>query len=78
MVRINRGGQITYHGPGQAVVYTLIDLARRGINVREMVTIIEQSVIAVLAAHGVESVGQAGAPGIYIPTLGGAKIAATA
>lgn len=76
VVRIDRGGQITYHGPGQAVVYTLIDLARRGIKVREMVTIIEQSVIAVLAAHGIESISKAGAPGIYIPALGGAKIAA--
>jgi len=74
--RVDRGGQITYHGPGQAVVYTLIDLARRGIKVREMVTLIEQSVITVLAAHGVESISKAGAPGIYIPALGGAKIAA--
>lgn len=76
VVRIDRGGQITYHGPGQAVVYTLIDLARRDIKVREMVTLIEQSVITVLAAHGIESVSKAGAPGIYIPALGGAKIAA--
>ena len=76
VVRIDRGGQITYHGPGQAVVYTLIDLARRGIKVREMVRLIEQSVIAVLAAHGVDSISKDGAPGIYIPKLGGAKIAA--
>jgi lipoyl(octanoyl) transferase len=76
VVHIDRGGQITYHGPGQAVVYTLIDLARRGIKVREMVTLIEQSVIAVLAAYGVDSISKAGAPGIYLPTLGGAKIAA--
>jgi lipoyl(octanoyl) transferase len=76
VVRIDRGGQITYHGPGQAVVYTLIDLARRGIKVREMVTIIEQSVIAVLAAQGVESISKAGAPGIYLPQRGDAKIAA--
>jgi len=76
VVRIDRGGQITYHGPGQAVVYTLIDLARRGIKVREMVTLIEQSVMAVLAAQGLDSISKAGAPGIYLPQRGGAKIAA--
>ena len=76
VVRIDRGGQITYHGPGQAVVYTLIDLARRGIKVREMVCVIEKSVIALLAERGVDSTSKPGAPGIYIPRLNGAKIGA--
>ena len=51
--RIDRGGQITYHGPGQAIVYALIDLARRSLTVRGMVSLIEQAVIEVLGAHGV-------------------------
>ncbi|HXC38558.1 MAG TPA: lipoyl(octanoyl) transferase LipB [Burkholderiales bacterium] len=76
VVRVDRGGQITYHGPGQAVVYTLIDLARRSIKVRQMVSVIEQSVIDLLAIHDVEGVAKPGAPGIYIPQVGGAKIAA--
>ncbi len=71
--RIDRGGQITYHGPGQAVVYTLVDLARRGLTVRAMVTLIEQAVIDVLAAHGVRPARKSGAPGVYV---NGAKIAA--
>src|SRR5260221_3465202 len=51
--RIDRGGQITYHGPGQAIVYALVDLARRGLTVRGMVSLIEQAVIGLLAARGV-------------------------
>jgi lipoyl(octanoyl) transferase len=76
LLRVDRGGQVTYHGPGQAVVYTLVDLSRRSIKVRQMVSLIEQSVIDVLASHGVESVTKTGAPGIYVPSCGGAKIAA--
>ena len=71
--RVDRGGQITYHGPGQAIVYTLIDLARRGLTVRGMVSLIEQAVIEVLAAHGVGAERRNGAPGLYVD---GAKIAA--
>ncbi len=71
--RIDRGGQITYHGPGQAIVYTLIDLARRGLTVRGMVSVIEQAVIEVLKAHGVGAERRNGAPGLYVD---GAKIAA--
>jgi lipoyl(octanoyl) transferase len=73
MVKIDRGGQITYHGPGQLVVYLLIDLRRRGIKVREMVQLMEQALIDCLADHGLAAERQAGAPGVYID---GAKIAA--
>jgi len=71
--RIDRGGQITYHGPGQAIVYALVDLARRGLTVRGMVSLIEQAVIELLAAHGVGAERRKGAPGVYAD---GAKIAA--
>jgi lipoyl(octanoyl) transferase len=68
-----RGGEITYHGPGQAVLYTLVDLARRGIKVKPYVHLLEESVIGFLAGHGVTAQRKAGAPGVYV---GGAKIAA--
>jgi lipoyl(octanoyl) transferase len=71
--RIDRGGQITYHGPGQAIVYALVDLARRGLTVRGMVSLIEEAVIEVLAAHGLAAERRNGAPGVYVD---GAKIAA--
>jgi len=71
--RVDRGGQITYHGPGQAVVYALVDLAQRSLTVRAMVTAIEQAVINTLAAHDVRAERKSGAPGVYV---GGAKIAA--
>jgi lipoyl(octanoyl) transferase len=67
VVATDRGGQITYHGPGQVVVYTLIDLRRRGIFVKELVYRIEQAVIQALAATGVAGRRVAGAPGIYVP-----------
>jgi lipoyl(octanoyl) transferase len=73
VVPIDRGGQITYHGPGQVVVYVLVDLRRRGYGIRELVTRMEQAVIDLLAAHGVAAARLAGAPGIYVD---GAKIAA--
>jgi len=73
IVRIDRGGQVTYHGPGQVVIYLLLDLARLKIKVRELVTAIEQGVIDFLAAHGVRAERRAGAPGVYV---GDAKIAA--
>ncbi len=66
LIRIDRGGQITYHGPGQVVVYLLLDLARRGLKVRELVTRIEQSVIDLLAEHGVSARRLDGAPGVYV------------
>ena len=73
LVRIDRGGQITYHGPGQIVAYLLLDLKRRGYGVRELVTRIEQAIIDLLGEHGVAAARLAGAPGVYVA---GAKIAA--
>ena len=73
VIRTDRGGQITYHGPGQAVFYLLLDMRRRGISVRPLVRMMEQAVIDLLAAYGVAAAGNAEAPGVYV---GGAKIAA--
>jgi len=73
VVPIDRGGQITYHGPGQVVAYVLVDLRRRGYGIRELVTRMEQAVIDLLAGHGVAAGRLAGAPGVYVD---GAKIAA--
>ena len=73
VVKIDRGGQITYHGPGQVVLYLLLDLQRLKIKVRELVTAIEQAVIDFLAAYGVTADRLAGAPGVYV---GDEKIAA--
>jgi lipoyl(octanoyl) transferase len=73
VVPIDRGGQVTYHGPGQAVVYVLMDLRRRGYGVREMVRRIEAAVIEVLEERQVRGERRAGMPGIYVD---GAKIAA--
>ena len=70
LLRSDRGGEITYHGPGQVVLYTLVDLARRGIMVKRFVWLLEQCVIDVI---GERAERRAGAPGIY---AGGAKIAA--
>jgi lipoyl(octanoyl) transferase len=70
LVKADRGGDITYHGPGQLVVYTLVDLARRGIQVRQFVALLEQAVIDLLGGRGER---RAGAPGVYVD---GAKIAA--
>jgi len=73
IVKIDRGGQVTYHGPGQVVIYLLLDLQRLKIKVRELVTAIEQAVIDFLAVQGVAAERRAGAPGVYV---GDAKIAA--
>ena len=66
VIKTDRGGQITYHGPGQAMVYVLLNLKRAGFGVREMVLRIENSVIALLASHGVEAYGKRDAPGVYV------------
>lgn len=73
IVPIDRGGQITYHGPGQVVAYVLVDLRRRGFGIRDLVSRMEQAVIGLLATHGVAAERLEGAPGVYV---GGAKIAA--
>ncbi|MHB8354537.1 MAG: lipoyl(octanoyl) transferase LipB, partial [Burkholderiales bacterium] len=73
VIKVDRGGQITYHGPGQIVVYLLVDLRRRHLTVKGLVRLMEEAVIEVLAAHGVVATLLPGAPGVYV---GGAKIAA--
>lgn len=66
VVRTERGGQVTYHGPGQVVAYVMLDLHRRGLLVRDLVCAMERAAIAVLAAHGVAGTRRPGAPGIYL------------
>jgi lipoyl(octanoyl) transferase len=73
VVRVERGGEVTYHGPGQVVIYTLVDLGRIGIKVREFVQLLEQCVIDLLAVYGVAAARRPGAPGVYVD---GAKVAA--
>lgn len=66
VVHIDRGGQITYHGPGQAVVYLLLDIKRADVGVRKLVTMIEESVISVLADYGISAFSRPDAPGVYV------------
>jgi lipoyl(octanoyl) transferase len=73
VVKIDRGGQITYHGPGQIVCYLLLDLKRRGLTVKTLVNSMEQAVIDLLADYSIPAERLSGAPGVYV---GGAKIAA--
>ena len=73
VVKTDRGGQITYHGPGQIVAYLLLDMQRRGLGVRALVRMMEQAVVDLLADFGVAAAGSKHAPGVYV---GGAKIAA--
>src|SRR5712664_153599 len=73
VIKVDRGGQITYHGPGQIVVYTLLDPRRRGLGVRALVRKLENAVIELLAAYGIEANGRVDAPGVYVA---GAKVAA--
>lgn len=73
VVATDRGGQVTWHGPGQIVAYPLLDLRRWGLGVRTLVEALEQAAISLLAAHGVASHRREGAPGVYVD---GAKIAA--
>jgi lipoyl(octanoyl) transferase len=83
MVQVDRGGEITYHGPGQIVVYLLLDLKRLGIYVKELVSRIEQALIDTLADFGIQAERKPGAPGIYVSQQAsisaewfGAKVAA--
>ena len=73
VIQSDRGGQITYHGPGQLIVYCLIDIKRLGIGVKEMVRIIEKSIIDLLSDYSIPSHKIVGAPGVYVD---GSKIAA--
>ncbi|MGC8516957.1 MAG: lipoyl(octanoyl) transferase LipB [Steroidobacteraceae bacterium] len=66
VVRIDRGGQVTYHGPGQLVVYPLVDLRRAALGVRDLVTALERAVIDYAAALGIEAESRRGAPGVYV------------
>ncbi|MFA7095571.1 MAG: lipoyl(octanoyl) transferase LipB [Gammaproteobacteria bacterium] len=72
VIQVDRGGQVTYHGPGQVVAYVLLDLKRRGLGVRELVTTLEQSVIDLLADYGIDAQARRDAPGVYVA---GRKIA---
>lgn len=66
VIQTDRGGQVTYHGPGQLMVYTLIDLRRKQVNVRELVSILENGVIDLLAEHGITAAAKKDAPGVYV------------
>lgn len=66
LVKIDRGGQITYHGPGQVVIYLLLNLTRRKLKVRELVSRIEQAVVKLLADYGVTAELRSDAPGVYV------------
>ncbi len=72
VIQVERGGQVTYHGPGQLVAYLMLDLRRLGLGVRELVTAMEQSLVDVLAGYGVAAAPRADAPGVYVA---GEKIA---
>ena len=66
VIQVDRGGQVTYHGPGQLMVYLLLDLHPAGLGVRQLVSLIEQSVIGLLMEYGIEAEAQSGAPGVYV------------
>lgn len=72
VLQIDRGGQVTYHGPGQLVVYPLIDVRRRGLGVRQLVVALEEAIIAYCADLGIAANGSRAAPGVYV---NGAKLA---
>ena len=72
VVQIDRGGQVTYHGPGQLMIYPLIDIRRAGIGVRELVTALEQSVVDLAADYEISAASRCDAPGVYVD---GAKLA---
>ena len=70
VVQSDRGGQVTYHGPGQLVAYPLIDLVRRGLGVRSLVTLIEEAIIATLDGYGIRAYADRNAPGVYVDVVG--------
>ena len=65
VIRVDRGGQVTWHGPGQLVVYVMLDLKRKKLGVRDLVCRLEKSIIATLAGYGIAAQGREGAPGVY-------------
>jgi len=73
VIQIDRGGQVTYHGPGQLVLYCLLDITRLGLGVKSLVASLENAVIELLRSYAIDAHTQAGAPGVYVA---GAKIAA--
>lgn len=72
VIQVDRGGQVTYHGPGQLMIYPLLDLKRAGLGVRDLVTALEQTVISLVAEFDIEAVSRKDAPGVYVE---GRKIA---
>ena len=66
VIQVERGGQVTYHGPGQLVAYLMLDLRRLGLGVRELVTAMEQSLVELLASYGVDAAPKPDAPGVYV------------
>jgi lipoyl(octanoyl) transferase len=72
VIQVDRGGQVTYHGPGQLMIYPLLDLKRAGLGVRDLVTALEQTVISLVAEFDIEAVNRKDAPGVYVE---GRKIA---
>jgi lipoyl(octanoyl) transferase len=72
VIQVDRGGQVTYHGPGQWVLYLLVDIRRRGMGVRALVDLIERSLVQLLAEYGIAALSRPDAPGVYVS---GAKIA---
>jgi lipoyl(octanoyl) transferase len=72
LLQVDRGGQVTYHGPGQLVAYLLLDVRRSGLGVRDLVSRIEQALVELLAGYGIQAAARSDAPGVYVD---GAKIA---
>jgi lipoyl(octanoyl) transferase len=66
VVQVDRGGQVTYHGPGQWVLYLMVDIRRRGLGVRSLVDLIERGIVALLAEYGIQAAARPEAPGVYV------------
>ncbi len=66
VVKVDRGGQVTYHGPGQLIIYVMINLRRKGIGVRQLVTLIENSLVSALTDHKIDAYAKTDAPGVYV------------
>lgn len=66
VVQVDRGGQVTYHGPGQAIIYLLLNLKRKKVGVRELVTVMEESIVDTLQSYGVDAYAKPDAPGVYV------------